>query len=229
MSTKNLKGVAAGAVIGTVLWLAGSGAGSATESGDTYTFSDVTTTYAPDPVTHQADPDRARIIFTYAWSGNFPGTELCTFIVRSETGEIIGSKTADFTGLEASDEDVFTDVAVNGLPASASIGCADQRRDDPTGHFQISEVSAQPRRADSTGETGVRLKFRGAWSDTGTLPAPQRCDVKVYGSSGNVILSEAFLLTSRSVDLPHVHMDFAGHELPEEPASAEVNCDSFRA
>lgn len=220
-----------GMLVAVSLALAAPVAYVATASGQApgYVFSDIGVGYAPHPVTGQDDPSTARVTYTYAWQGSFPGAMLCEFTVRSSDGTIVGSKEAGFTGLDPQRAGAFTDVAVAGMPASAEISCDPGRLDDASGRFEVSKVDVEQQRGPGgrANPRAVRLGLTARWTGGGD-PAPQECLATVRGESGDVLFRDSFVLTSRSPVIRGAQTTLlADRDLPESATSASMSCEPF--
>jgi hypothetical protein len=172
--------------------------------------------------------EESTVVISYIpeWVGGvFPGTKACTWTLRDEAGERVGAKSMTLTTMQASYDDPISTSAreVRDEPASATIACADERLDDPSGALAVADARVEP-----SLRTGSYVEVAFAYEWTGERnPTPQVCDVLVRDRSGAEMASlTGGLAVQRStgrtafpVQLP------AGHA---EAYSAEVVCRPVR-
>ncbi len=194
-----------------------------------YTFRNISVGYGTDPITKEIDTSSAALVYDLGWQSlEFPGTRLCTFRVRDAAGAIIGERTGNFTALEPQ-KGAGTHMPTSGSPSSADVSCGDARVDDPGGTFRFSDISVahvQTLSGDLDPKR-VALSFSAEWAGTG-YPATQQCNVTVYGQSGSALLTNDFTFTSSSDRIPAAtkHLVYSS-DLPEPPASADLDCRPF--
>ena len=166
-------------LIGTaILGLAFSSSTIRATEGPTYLINvqDVT------PELTREDGGYARISFDYEWSSSrFPGAVSCQWTVKNAAGDIIGTQRRQMSALGLKNSATVL-IPVHGVPENASATCSSTRQDNPSGHWEVSDVAVESQSAKSFGQE-VWISFKAIWVGGG-IPSPQDCRLFFRNSEG---------------------------------------------
>lgn len=171
------------------------------------------------------DPSRTERISLHGGIGfevGFPGTKTCTWEVLDAGGSVIGSATNEFTAQGPSEGMIKDTLVINGEPARIAIDCGGDRLDDPSGHFEFSDV--QPIRHDAQRELNrISVQFTFRWVG-GAQPSPQSCDIAVYAEDGSLILEGERGFSSKTPGPKRSEFAMGEGQNMKEPATATISC-----
>jgi hypothetical protein len=188
-------------------------AGTRFETGG-YSFADV------EIVEHG---DRYAISYVPGWSTeNYPGKKSCNWEVFDSTGASLGHHEIQLIAAQARyTTPVEVDIEFKGTPSAARVECQDQRLDDPSGHFEISDARVE---SSYKGKHHYLVSFSHAWlTSSEGQPPPQLCDVEIYGRDGSLLDAEQYgLITNEGTSTGTFVYD--APEGSDEPTSASVVC-----
>lgn len=156
-----------------------------------YIFEGIHLSREPHPVTDGLRPGHVRINYKVGWEGQvYAGTRRCNWSVRDSSGSTIGeSGEYVFASMQALPlHSSHTDVKISGKPASASVECSTERLDDPSGHYEFTNLRVRPT---SHPTSDVDVVFDYIWVGSAG-PSPQWCTARAYGRSGRLLGEQSY-------------------------------------
>lgn len=170
--------------------------------------------------------DLADVAFSVRWSGqSFPGIYDCTVTVYDSAGRVAGTQVVrQMRQVRPGPGTLSVDVDVDAPPATADVDCG-ARLDDPNGRYLVHDVTVS---GDGGPGSEVVVKFDREWTGNTDVPGVALCDVTVYSSDGDVLLSDQTVYWSESPARRSVPLSRTlGTDATGTPASADVRCTPY--
>lgn len=212
--------LALGVLAASSLWMIfGGGAASSESTG--YVFDNVR-------VLGQ-DLENVSVLYNYSWgSPDFPGTRRCEWVALDSSGNQIGHKTIDLTGLQPAYYDHLVEIPLEaaGIADRAQVTCESERLDDASGTYRFENVGVGPDAAFGQDRRSLRLVGRPSWTGTGA-PGTAECSVSIRDRSGREMFSHHFTFAGgTSGEASDIRL-IAPSPMQAAPRSAELACTPF--
>ncbi|MGZ5297409.1 MAG: hypothetical protein ACXWEG_08985 [Actinomycetota bacterium] len=130
----------------------------------------------------------AEVTWRTSWvSDVFPGVRSCVWRAFAADGSVIGTSKDTFVSLDPSDQEATVRIPVSAVPASADIGCSDDRL-DVGGTYAYSFSNIEPQVPDIEGRPWA-ISFDAKWLGD-AFPGVVTCHAQLLDESDGTLADE---------------------------------------